>query len=1181
MRKRIQDLASARFQQEKPAVQFSCERLEFEVLQEEIYQGSFSITSVNGVNMRGFVRSSNPRMAVCAGAEFEGTKAEISFAFYSDGLIEGDIQKGDFTVIVNGGEYNLSFVASVSRFYTATTIGRVKNLFDFANLAQSSYAEAYRIFTAPFFENIIKETEVRERLLYRGVGGRKASMQGMEEFLIGIRKKRRIQVELLEQEKRITQVTQEIREHVQIKKDHWGYLVLQVSSDNEAVKPVKERLTSEDFVGNRAEVEFLICAEKLHGGDNFARLRIRGISQSICCTLCIRKGRRRKERPGREVKGLQQRLLSLYLDYRMQRIGTGIWARESCECLERLKGYRPKDYWYQLYHAHALLINKQRQEAEWLMDDFLHENKDRDTPLYAYYLYLCTLREREPSYIQKTFHQIQEIYLRHQEDQRLFLILLFLDPQLNQSRSRKLTAIEEKAGAGMHSPVLYMEAYDLIRHEVYLMKQPNAFIRSVLYWAVGQKALTSEVAGQVVRLIAQLRAYHPLWYPILEACCLEFPGPDSLQVMCSFCIRWSLTGEKAFAWYERGICQELRIAGLYEAWLACVSGKKHVAFPKTVLLYFQYQSGLSDERKAQLYANIVQNKESLKLLYTSYQKQIQDFAIMQMQKGRIDEHLAILYESEWKMLAINPQMAKALAQILYTHHFYCPDEQAARVVIFHRELKREQVVKLSRQQAYIRLYTGSYCIFVEDEYGVRYLPKESWELKRLMQPSRCIRQCVQEAPLEIPHLLHYFDSRKTYHTFQEEDLSRLMGLIEMEEIAEDYRQEMRPEIIEYYYHSFTGEALDRYLREVECGGLKRGIRNKLVELMIARGVYDRAYQLLEDYGSEQASVSKLLIVAGQRIEEIGYQKEEHLIGLCRDIFKRGKYNESVLSYLCRYFQGEIRELEQLWLAAREFELDTYELEERYLTQLLYTESYTEYMEQIFQSYNDAMGQELLIAAYLSHFSYQNFVREMPISDGFFRCLGRQLELGNALNEICKLAYFQWLSHLEAHTSKQEQQLEDFLQEFLKRRKYFAFYQKLPLRLLRRYHLHDRMILEYRSDSAKRVLIDYCYTAGDKPLDYVEEDMEQMYEGIFVKQFVVFFGEEIPYYIKEESPNRQVITESGHIHPAESVVQGDESYYDLLNGMMVGYHLKDYQTLAQLYGQYLTLRQQTEEEFWPL
>ena len=61
----------------------------------------------------------------------------------------------------------------------------------------------------------------------------------------------------------------------------------------------------------------------------------------------------------------------------------------------------------------------------------------------------------------------------------------------------------------------------------------------------------------------------------------------------------------------------------------------------------------------------------------------------------------------------------------------------------------------------------------------------------------------------------------------------------------------------------------------------------------------------------------------------------------------------------------------------------------------------------------------------------------------------------------------------------------------------------------------------------------------------------------------------------------MITESGHIHPAESVVQGDESYYDLLNGMMVGYHLKDYQTLAQLYGQYLTLRQQTEEEFWPL
>ncbi len=1180
LRKRIQDLAYARFRHEKPVVQCSTDRLEFEVLQDEVYRGSFSISSVNGGSMKGSIYSSNPRMK-CQNPEFTGTEADISFEFHSDGLVEGDIQKGDLTIIVNGGEYNLSFVASISRFYAVSSVGKMKNMFDFANLAQVSFGEAYRIFTAPFFENLFKETEEQAKLWYRGVGGRNASMQGLEEFLISIRKKHRIHITLPEQEKLIPRVEEDIKESVEIKKDQWGYVNLWISSDSDVIKPVKKRLTTEDFVGNRAKVEFVVCKERLHSGNNYARLTIRGLGERCECAVCIRSGPRKKEHPGREGKQSREHLTRLYLDYRMQKFVTGVWSKETCECLERLKELEPENLWVLLYQAQALFINKQRQEAEWLMDAFLRAEVDPDTPLYAYYLYLCTLQVGEPSYIAKVFLQIQEIYRKNQEDMRMFLIMLFLDPQLNQSRSRKLSAIQEKVAQGMYSPFLYMEAYYLICHDVYLLQRLGEFERRILYWAVREEALTQELAAQVIRLIPQLRKYHPIWYRILEVCCRIIPGGDSLHAICSFGIRWNLRGKRQLVWYEQGIREELRIAGLYEAWMECAGVRQLENFPRTAVLYFRYHSSLTDKKKAQLYAKIVQHKESHRSLYEAYQKQIQDFAIMQMQNGQINENLALLYDTEWTKLAINPQMAKALSRILYTHTFICQDDQAVRVVVIHRELNQEQTVLLSQGRAYIQIYTGSFCIFVEDETGTRYVPKESWELKRLMQPGRCIRQCIKEAPGELAHLLYYFDSRKTYHTFQEEDLPLLMELLEREEVSQEYRRDMKPQMIEYYYHSYTGEALDAYLKQVDCGGLFRGIRNKLVELMIARGVYDRAYEMLMDYGSEQASVSKLLIVAGHRIEETGYEEDEKLTGLCRDIFQRGKYNEPVLGYLCRYFQGNIRELERLWLSAREFEVDTYGLEERYLVQLLYSESYTESMEQIFQSYYDAMGQDLIIMAYLSYFSYQNFVREMPISDGFFQCLGHQLGLGNPLNDICRLAYFQWLAGQEHYSINQEKLLEEFLQENVKRRKYFAFYQKLPQRLLRKYHLHDRMILEYRSDCAKRVLIDYCYTGPSEELDYVEEEMEQVYEEIFVKQFVAFYGEEIPYYIKEESPNCQTITESGHMKPEDSSISGDESCYDLINGMMAGYHMKDFKTLTQLYGQYQKRRQETEALFRPL
>ena len=81
--------------------------------------------------------------------------------------MEGDILKGDFFIVCNQGEYNLSFVVSVSRLYADTSAGRIKNLNDFTGLAKSSAQEAYHLFYSGHFKNILKPSEVRERLLAR------------------------------------------------------------------------------------------------------------------------------------------------------------------------------------------------------------------------------------------------------------------------------------------------------------------------------------------------------------------------------------------------------------------------------------------------------------------------------------------------------------------------------------------------------------------------------------------------------------------------------------------------------------------------------------------------------------------------------------------------------------------------------------------------------------------------------------------------------------------------------------------------------------------------------------------------------------------------------------------------------------------------------------------------------
>ena len=164
MRKRIQQLANGKFDNNGPKLSLSTEKIELEVLEGKDETGSFVITSTNQVKMRGIIYSSNPRME-CLTPQFEGEEVRIRYQFHSEGLIEGDIQKGEFFIVCNQGEYNLSFVVSVSRLYADTSAGRIKNLNDFTGLAKSSAQEAYHLFYSGHFKNILKPSEVRGILI--------------------------------------------------------------------------------------------------------------------------------------------------------------------------------------------------------------------------------------------------------------------------------------------------------------------------------------------------------------------------------------------------------------------------------------------------------------------------------------------------------------------------------------------------------------------------------------------------------------------------------------------------------------------------------------------------------------------------------------------------------------------------------------------------------------------------------------------------------------------------------------------------------------------------------------------------------------------------------------------------------------------------------------------------------
>ena len=678
MRKRIQQLANGKFDNNGPKLSLSTEKIELEALEGKDETGSFVITSTNQVKMRGIIYSSNPRME-CLTPQFEGEEVRIRYQFHSEGLIEGDIQKGEFFIVCNQGEYNLSFVVSISRLYADSSFGKIKNLDDFCRLAKENYDEAYRLFYSSNFKNLIRED--KDRILYEGLRMQPQSALVVETFLIASHHKKKVEVAFEETEKSFYGVQEQQKEQLEIQKPQWGAVRIHVSSDADFLIPGKQIITENDFIGSTCFYEYYIDADAMHAGKNFGRLCFELPDQSFLYTVTASSKEREEEREvseHREAGQARTELMQLYIDYRLKRIVTGVWAKSSVELLDHLAILEPEEPMHRLMKAQALLINRQKQEASWILTDYKRECLDRTTPVWGYYLYLCTLMEREESYVDRLAEEIEQIFHHYPDDSMLFWILLFVKDEFYRNNSRRFKVIEQWIGRGCHSPYLYLEAYYLIWQDPYLLSGLNDFTLKILRWAAKQDAISKDIALQVRNLLPEQREYQKKWYPVLEKCYEADPSEEMVAAICTYLIRGQQFAPKYHVWYERGIDSEIRITNLYEAFLISMDPNEVTAIPKMIQLYFQYNSGLSYRHMAVLYVNIIAAKEKQPDVYHKYRRNMEQFALAQMEAGHMDDNLAVIYREILPVSILNEELAHKAAEVLFVHKLCCENRGIAK-----------------------------------------------------------------------------------------------------------------------------------------------------------------------------------------------------------------------------------------------------------------------------------------------------------------------------------------------------------------------------------------------------------------------------------------------------------------------------------------------------------------------
>jgi len=1167
LKNKLERFSKGEFEYELPLIHLSEEEIKITVETGKTYEGSFTISNSGHRCMKGLLYSSS-KLFVLGTTSFCGEENVIKYQFKTDYIKEEVIVQGEISIVSDCGEQILPFVATIESTYCMTSMGKIKDLFHFTNLAKVDWSEAKKVFKSEEFGRMILDKENKYNVLYRNLLKSSSTSQALEEFLIAIRKKSRINISIDKTNMEYQVSGESFMDKLILTKDHWGYAEIKVSTDAPFIRLEQKFVWADNFIGNTYQISYIIDPKFMRQGNNFGKIFVKTVHQTIAVDIICKcnHGTVHHDPKRQQRKKLEKDLVTNYLKFRMNQINSSRYITDSEALLEGLSALEDSKI-FELMKTHLAIISGKDSKTKHLLEEFAKsevEMKKKSIKEYCAYLYLDALYKKDDQTIRNANETIRNYYENGCFDWPILWFLLYTDKRYNKNKSMKLTDIKEQFNTGCHSPILYYEAVCIYNEEPSLLHELTGFEIQVFSFAVKYGILLKEAALQYTYLANKEKKFHKVIFRSLARLYDVFKLKDILSAICSMLIKGLKKSEKYFEWFRLGVEAQLRITELYEYYMYTISENKETILAQPVLLYFIYNSSLNDHKRAFLYANIVKNKATNESLYRTYYKRMEVFTYKLLEAHQINPNLAILYDEIILKNPMTEEVVRHLPYVMYCHELKCDNRNIKSVTVVHKERVEEEFKLFTDGKAQINIFTENAEIFLVDSNGNRFTVTVDYSLQQLLKAEDYAANCANHNhPMLILHLLGKIQN---YQIFDDKSIMLRRRVLQTEGLQDSIYQNCIKELINYYYDNNVIEMLEFYLQQINLHSLNRKDRIKIIEYMIVRELNNKTFKAFEEFGFEGIAINRLIRLCSRLILNADTHIESNLLlRLSHHVFLKGKYDETILIYLEKHYFGTTKEMFQLWQAVNDFQIEAHELEERLLGQMLFTESYILDSFMVFSSYYKNVTNHNLVRAFLSYYAYKYLVNDRVVQPELFSVIKRELNYEE--NDICMLAllkHYTTISNLsENECSFLEYHIFSFEQKGFILPYFGAFNKviKLPGRMA------DKFYAEYKTDPKNKVFIHYRLENQDSGEEFITERMQNVYLGIHVKEFILFYHEMLQYYITEEYENEEMITESFNVC-FDKEMEEEETKYNQINLMLMAGEMKDDKTSLDLMENYI-------------
>ena len=1174
MRRRLEELLNETFEYETPQLQLTGDLPGGEAAGDEPLSGTILLEHPDGKKLRGFVYASSPRMA-CSVQDFYSARPQVRWQLDLTGLEPGESTQGSITFCTDIGEKEIPYTVSITRSNVRNTVPDIDGL---AKLASADYDTACDLFMSPDFGRFLEEGKCEDHTLWKVFREESVREHALEEFLIGTGRKEPIELSLSAEGRRIENPEGTILEQVTVRKSTWGWMELEISSDARFLRVEKKRVTTDDFIGSSWELRYIIDSNFLHAGRNWGRITIRTCYQTLSYEVCAQVRTLADLRSHRVRSVMWRKAATLYLDYRLDRLDLKQWAERTQSVIDSYKRAGGEDIRADLLSVFVMQAEGRRSSAERELHRIERMQDITASPeAEAAWLYLSVLYSRDQTYINQVRGRIRTLHLEHRSSWLIQWLALYLLEDETGSDAGKLELILRHIENYHASVLLLLEAAQIVLNNPFLLHDWTAGARMVVNFAVKEGITDERLVLHSMNLIRRRNRFDQATFRMLARCYENTRLDDVLAVWTQMAIAGEKKEEKYFSLYQTAVARDLKITGLYEYYMETMGEVRIEQMPQVIRRFFVMNDALDWRKKAGIYRNMSDSADSIPQIFAAMRPSVEKFIIDQIQMMRINEDLAVLISRYLGRQMITAPLARKLIRLLFTFEIDCRNPLMKKVVVADTRLSRVRTVPITGNKAQIEIYSEQSRILLEDENGHRYASTSLYLARHLLDDARLLNLCVQETR-EDPHLVLFFTlNPKVQQPITHQTLRFFLDAERQAGISDEYRRQIRTWLLDYYDTHTSEETMGSFLREIDTDTYVSIDRRKLLALLTQEGMYETAWPVIEKYGAEGIDLNLQIRILSQTVLDRDYEEDRTLLGFCAVLFESGKVEEHLLSYLLMYYDGPVRKMKELWRLGKEYGLDTMTVEKKILSLIIFTGEGSEGSEQIYLSYRRALGSRRLSRAYVILRCYEYLVKEHPVAEPIFEECQREYLKGSRLPDVCALALLQYLSTVPQLSEEQSQTAGGLLSFYAGRGIRFAYFQRFPQELTAGLGIEDKVFCEAVADPASSVKLFYRYKHENHP--FTEEVMRDVFEGIRVREFVLFEGEELECYTVETRTDGENVV-SPHRYLKAGVVPENlkDSRYGRITGMSRLLQEGDRDGFAEALKEYRQLDSLTKEIF---